>query len=114
MRDIVRVLFGAGLLAGVFLQSAAAGAPLFDPSAGAKRFAESSQIERVDLEHGVIVIGDSTRRIASDVRIYDTNGNRLAPQALKRGMHIGFNLARDPQTGVPAVTEILIQPAGKK
>ena len=108
MRKIIQSILGAGLLTGAALMQPAQAQFPFDPAA---RFAESGRIERVDLKHNEIVIGDSARKLASDIRVYAPNGDSISPHSLKRGMNIGFNIAMDPQTHAPVVTEIAIAPS---
>jgi hypothetical protein len=107
MRKIIRFILGAGLLAAALIHPAQAQFP-FDPAA---HFTDSGRIERVDLRRNEIVIGDSARKLAPDVQVYAPNGDGISPRALKRGMQISFNIAMDPQTHAPVVTEIAIAPS---
>ena len=112
MRKIIQSILGAGLLTGAALMQPAQAQFPFDPAARfAARFAESGRIERVDLKHNEIVIGDSACKLASDIRVYAPNGDSISPHSLKRGMNIGFNIAMDPQTHAPVVAEIAIAPS---
>lgn len=112
MRKIIRSILGASLLAGAVSIAPALAQSPFDPATRfAGRFTESGRIERVDFKHNEIVIGDSARKLAPDIRVYAPNGDKISPHALKRGMNIGFNIAMDPQTHAPMIAEIAIAPS---
>lgn len=107
MRKIIQPILGAGLLAAALIRPALAQTP-FD---SASRFTDSGRIEHVDLRHNEIVIGDSARKLAPDIRVYAPNGDKITPHALKRGMHVGFNIIMDPQSHAPMIAEMAIAPA---
>lgn len=112
MRKIVQSILGATLLISTLAITPAQAELPFDPQDRfAGRFTESGRIERVDLKHHELVIDDSARKLASDIKIYAANGDTIALESLKRGMNIAFNIAMDQETHAPIVTEIVILPS---
>jgi len=84
----------------------AAGLPDYYP----QRFDRWGIIDQVDLDNRILVINDVSVKIAHDLHVYTMNTRFAAPQALKRGMKVGFGTTGSRAlTG--AVSELWILPA---
>ena len=101
------------LLAVLLLTNIALWAPLNAAAATGPALAaanENGKITRLDLKTSELVVGDTLFKLAGRVAVYNAHGLRTTTKALKKGLHIAFNIVRDP-IGASYISAIWILPA---
>ncbi len=97
MGAIIFVIVVAGLLA---LPAAAQ----VWPSQGSK------SVDNLDLENGLIVVGDVQFQLTSATRVYTPTGSLGTLQQLRKGMKVQVNTVEPRGSGSSVVSEIRIVP----
>jgi hypothetical protein len=107
MTFTTRLLLAVLLLTNVALWLPSAAAATGPALAAAN---ENGKITRLDLKTSELVVGDTLFKLAGRVAVYDARGLRTTTKALKKGLHIAFNIVRDP-IGASYISAIWILPA---